>query len=70
MTGAASRPVSLEELLDAEEVFLVGTSAEVTPLRALDDRQWTPGPRTLEVQALYHAAVRGQTADAEGWLSY
>ena len=32
ITGASSRPVSMEELLDADEVFACGTAAEVAPI--------------------------------------
>ena len=47
----------------ADEVWMVGTAAEVTPIRAVDRRQvgdGKPGPITRRVQELYAAAVRGR----------
>ncbi len=47
----------------ADEAWMVGTAAEVTPIRAIDRLEvgnGTPGPITRKVQELYGAAVRGQ----------
>lgn len=69
LTGAESRPVTLEELLEADEVFLTGTSAEVAPVSALDGRAWEPGPVTAELAAHYQELVHGRTADRLSWLT-
>ncbi len=56
------RLISRDELYIADEVFLVGTAAEVTPVRELDNRQigiGSRGPITERVQSRYFAAVRG-----------
>ena len=64
------RFIGRDELYIADEVFMVGTAAEVTPVREVDDRQvgkGTRGPITERVQSRYFAAVRGDgPAD---WLS-
>jgi branched-chain amino acid aminotransferase len=69
LTGAASRPVSLDELREADEIFLTGTSAEVSAVGRLDGRLLTPGPVTLELQARYQRIVHGETETARGWLT-
>ena len=51
---------------------MVGTAAEVTPVRELDDRQigqGSRGPITEKVQTAYFDAVRGKNVPDEGWLS-
>jgi branched-chain amino acid aminotransferase len=56
------------DLLLAEEVFMTGTAAEVTPVRAVDDVQIGVGPVTLELQRAYLDAVNGRDERWEGWL--
>lgn len=65
-------PVSPSDLAAADEVFLTGTAAEVTPVREIDGRavgSGVPGPVTREIQAAYFAAVRGGDARYRGWLT-
>ncbi|MBW2719877.1 MAG: branched chain amino acid aminotransferase, partial [Deltaproteobacteria bacterium] len=56
----------------ADEVFMVGTAAEVTPVRELDDRaigEGSRGPITEKVQTAYFDAVRGVNVPDESWLA-
>jgi len=69
LTGAASRPVHLHELRDADEIFLTGTSAEVSAVGQLDGRFFQAGPVTLELQARYQRIVHGEAETARGWLT-
>ena len=69
MTGAESRPVTLEELLDADEVFLTGTSAEVTAVSALEQRSFAPGPVTAALRTQYLQIVRGESPQYAHWLT-
>jgi branched-chain amino acid aminotransferase len=69
LSGADTRPVSMEELLDADEVFLTGTSGEVSPVGVLGQRAWTPGPVSTELADLYQRIVHGKAPDREGWLT-
>lgn len=76
LTGATSRPASLQELLDADEVFACGTAAEVAPISEIDagnagagERRYGDNPKTREIAALYAQAVRGGTRQADAWLS-
>ena len=69
LTGAVSRPVSLEELLDADEVFACGTAAEVAPVSQVEARAYGDNPVTRELQALYARVVRGQESAHRHWLT-
>jgi branched-chain amino acid aminotransferase len=56
-----------------QEVFAVGTAAEVTPIRAIDRRQigtGEPGPVTREVQEAYFDLVKGSSTAHPEWLTY
>lgn len=64
---------SRDELYLADEVFLTGTAAEITPVREVDDRvigPGHPGPVTKKLQETYFAVVRGEDPRYAKWLSY
>ena len=64
---------SRDELYLADEAFLTGTAAEVTPIREVDGRRigpGHPGPLTKEMQESYFALVKGQNSRYQNWLSY
>lgn len=69
LTGAQVRTATLQELHDADEVFLCGTSVEVTGVSRLDGRELGVGPQTLEIARLYQAVVHGETQTERGWLT-
>lgn len=69
LSGAQSRPVTLEELRDADEVFACGTAAEVAPIAAADDRVYGDNPVGRELSALYARTVRGEEAALQAWLT-
>ncbi len=55
----------------ADEVFLTGTAAEVTPVREIDNRQvgdGRPGPVTKRLQKAYFEVVRGIDERHRAWL--
>jgi branched-chain amino acid aminotransferase len=55
----------------ADEVFLTGTAAEVTPVVEIDDRvvgTGSPGPVTVQAQELFSKAVRGELDNFRDWL--
>src|SRR5438874_1295576 len=59
------------DLYLADEVFMTGTAAEVTPLREVDDQPiGPPGPVTLAIQKAYLETVRGQSERWSHWLEY
>lgn len=69
LTGAQSRPVSLEELRDADEVFVCGTAAEVTAIDSLDGRTYADSDVGREVARLYRRVVTGADARYRDWLT-
>ncbi len=59
------------DLVIADEVFMCGTAAEVTPIREVDDHQiGPPGPITKELQTAYLDTCRGQSERWSQWLEY
>jgi branched-chain amino acid aminotransferase len=59
------------DLYTADEVFVCGTAAEITPVREIDDRVvGEPGPLTKKVQEIFHSTVRGDLDQYSGWLEY
>jgi branched-chain amino acid aminotransferase len=65
-------PIARDQLLLADEVFLTGTAAEVTPVREIDDRpigNGKPGPITQRIQQTFFAATSGQLHPYSLWLS-
>lgn len=67
------RAIGRDELYIADEVFMCGTAAEVTPVREVDGRtigKGERGPLTEGIQAKYFDAVRGVNVPDETWLSY
>ena len=60
-----------DELWTADEVFLTGTAAEITPIREIDDRKigsGKPGKLTKSLQDLFHRVVRGEESRYAEWL--
>ena len=61
-----------EMLYIADEVFLTGSAAEITPVRTIDKipvGNGERGPVTREIQDEFFAIVGGQKADRHGWLT-
>jgi branched-chain amino acid aminotransferase len=68
LTNATVRPVTRAELLEADEIFLTGTSAEIAAVSSFDGRDLGAGPVTRELGRLYQAVVHGETETQRGWL--
>ncbi|HXI31145.1 MAG TPA: branched-chain amino acid transaminase [Vicinamibacterales bacterium] len=65
-------PISVEDLLGADELFFTGTAVEVTAIREVDGRtigDGTPGAVTRRIQATFNQAVRGELPQYRNWLS-
>jgi len=52
------RHIKPDEIASAQEVFLAGTAAEVTPVRQIGDLTFTPGAITEALLSDYEALVR------------
>lgn len=66
-------PIARDELYVADEVFLTGTAAEITPVRDIDHRKigrGEAGPITRRVQESFFGIVKGADAKHEHWLTY
>lgn len=62
----------LNDLHTADEAFLTGTAAEVTPVREVDGIQignGSRGPVTAEIQQVFFDAVAGRKERYKRWLS-
>ncbi len=60
-------------LYTADEMFVVGTAAEITPIREVDNRMigtGKPGPITKSLQDAYFDLVSGSAEDPNEWLTY
>jgi branched-chain amino acid aminotransferase len=65
------KPIIRTDLYLADEVFMVGTAAEVTPIREIDDQEiGPPGPVTREIQQAYLDTVHGRSERWSQWLEY
>jgi branched-chain amino acid aminotransferase len=63
------RDVARAELTLADEVFLVGTAAELTPVREIDDVEiGPPGEITRQIQKVYDDALHGRSDRYAEWL--
>jgi branched-chain amino acid aminotransferase len=63
------RNLARAELALADEVFLTGTAAELTPLREIDDIEiGPPGPVTRQIQQVFEDALCGRAPQYEEWL--
>jgi branched-chain amino acid aminotransferase len=59
------------DLYLADEIFMTGTAAEVTPIRSVDDHEiGPPGEITLKLQKAYLDTVRGGSERWSHWLDY
>ena len=72
MEMSNAKPVSayLEDLFNADEVFVTGTSAEVVGVSAIDDREFGVGPVTRSLAQAYQDVVHGRDPTKTKWLTY
>jgi branched-chain amino acid aminotransferase len=67
------RAITRDELYVADEVFLTGTAAEITPIREIDRRAigaGTRGPIAATLQKAFFDVVSGREPKYERWLTY
>ena len=67
------RRITRDEFYLADEIFMTGTAAEVTPIREYDDRtigNGGRGPLTEKLQILYFDVVHGRNEQYMDWLSF
>jgi branched-chain amino acid aminotransferase len=69
--GIVERKLVRSDIYTADEVFVTGTAAEVTPVREVDERpigNGTRGPITKEIQTTYFSAVKGGLDQYAPWV--
>ena len=62
-----------EGLYIADEVFLTGSAAEITPVRSVDRilvGNGRPGPVSRKIRNAFLATVKGAREDTYGWLDF
>ncbi len=66
------KPISVNELLTADEVFFTGTYAEVAPVREIGHNvigTASPGPVTKAIMDVFYRVVRGEEPKYVNWLT-
>jgi branched-chain amino acid aminotransferase len=66
------RAIDRSELYVADEVFMTGTAAHLTPVVEVDHRpvgEGTPGPITRKLSALFYDVIRGRNAKYRHWCT-
>lgn len=69
----SERTIARGELYMADEIFLTGTAAELTPVREVDDHQIAsgePGSITRELQTKFEDALNGRSTRYSEWLDF
>ena len=64
--------LTMDSLLNADEVFFSGTASEVTPVCSVDEHtigNGFPGQTTLKLQEIYMDIVRGNNDSYNNWLT-
>jgi branched-chain amino acid aminotransferase len=67
------RPITRDDLYIADELFLTGTAAEVTPVREVDRRRigdGRRGPITKLLQGAFFDVAGGRDSKYQRWLTY
>ena len=70
--GVLQRSIDRTELYGADELFLCGTGAQISPIVEVDRRSvgaGRPGPITRRLSSTYFDAVRGRLDAYRGWLT-
>ena len=65
--------ITQDDLYNADEAFFTGSASEVTPIRKVDNHEFSSGKAgelTLKIQDLYYNIVRGKNMKYESWLTY
>ncbi len=65
--------ITRDDLLSAEECFITGTAAELTPVREIDNKKigtGTAGKITAQIQEEYKKIIHGTSAKFLNWLEF
>ena len=65
--------ITKDDLYSADEAFFTGSASEITPIRKVDNHEFSngkAGKMTLKIQELYYNIVRGKNKTYDSWLTY
>ena len=71
--AVAEKRITRDEVYVADEAFFTGTTAEVTPIREVDDRiigNGDRGPITELLQTFLFDVAQGRSPEHRDWLTY
>ena len=63
------RIIERSELYTADECFLTGTAANITPVAEIDRRRVGNGEITKKLQQLYSSVIRGNNSKYLDWCT-
>jgi branched-chain amino acid aminotransferase len=66
------RPMTLQDIESADEIFFSGTAVEVMPIKEVDGRtigDGGPGPITKRIQQTFFDALHGRLPQYRSWIS-
>jgi branched-chain amino acid aminotransferase len=69
----SKQALTVEDIREADEIFVTGTAAEITPIRSVDDRpvaDGLPGEITKTLQDLFFRTMRGEDTAFSHYLEY
>ena len=67
---AIEESLTRSDLYIADEMFMTGSAAELTPVASVDGREiGKPGPITLELQKRYFDVAYGKVPEYEDWIT-
>ena len=67
------KTIKPKELFAADEAFLTGTAAEISPIATVDRKKignGKPGPVSMEIKKEYLALVKGKNKKYKKYLTY
>ena len=65
--------ITQNNLYDADEAFFTGSASEITPIRKIDNHEFSNGKAgklSLQIQKLYYDIIRGKNNNYKSWLTY
>ncbi len=64
------KDLSVQDLYDADEVFLTGTATELMPVTRIEHTQYRIGPLALLIKSAWNDVVSGRHRLSKKWLTY
>ncbi len=62
--------ITKKELMEADEIFLTGTAAEITPINKIEEKSFGVGEITKMIQKNYEEIIHGKNEQYFKWLTF